>query len=144
MARNEALVEASPETIFKVLIDADDYPRWVVGASDIRDVDTDWPAAGTAFHHRVGLGPFTLADETTVLEIDRPRRLVLRAKARPAGTARITLELESAGSATRVTLLEDPGDILTRLLFTPLTHLVVRLRNAESLRRLKRLAEQRA
>lgn len=144
MARNQILVEASPETVFAVLTDADDYPRWVVGASDIRDVDTGWPAAGTAFHHRVGVGPFTLADETTVVEIQRPRRLVLQAKARPAGTARITLELEPVGSSgTMVTLLEDPGDLLTRLVFTPLTHLAVRLRNAESLRRLKRLAEQR-
>ncbi len=43
-----------------------------------------------------------------------------------------------------ITLLEDPGDLLTRLVFTPLTHLAVRRRYAESLRRLKRLAEQRA
>ena len=144
MARNQILVAAAPDTVFAVLSDADDYPRWVVGASDIRDVDTDWPAPGTAFHHRIGIGPLSLADRTTVVEIERPRRLVLQARARPAGTARITLELESAGSGTRVTLVEDPGDLLTRLAFNPLVHLAVRLRNSESLRRLKRLAEQRA
>ena len=144
MARNAALIDASADTVFDVLTDPDDYPRWVVGASDIRDVDSDWPAAGTAFHHRVGLGPLTLADRTTVLEIERPRRLVLQARARPAGTARITLQLEPSGAGTRVTLVEDPGDLLTRLVFTPLVHLAVRVRNAESLRRLKRLAEQRS
>ncbi|MDQ6750198.1 MAG: hypothetical protein M3Z33_05540 [Actinomycetota bacterium] len=53
-----------------------------------------------------GSGPFTLADETTVVEIQRPRRLVLQAKARPAGPARITLELEPVrSSGTMVTLL---------------------------------------
>ena len=144
MARNAALIDASADTVFDVLTDPDDYPRWVVGASDIRDVDSDWPAAGTAFHHRVGLGPLTLADRTTVLEIERPRRLVLQARARPAGTARITLQLEPSGAGTRVTLVEDPGDLLTRLVFTPLVHLADRERNAASLRRLKRLAEQRS
>jgi uncharacterized protein YndB with AHSA1/START domain len=144
MARNRTLMQAPPDTVFDVLCDADNYPRWVVGASAIRDVDTDWPAAGTAFHHRLGVGPLTVADETRVVEIERPHRLVLHAKARPAGSARVTLELEPAPSGTRVTLVEDPGDLLTRLAFTPLTHLLVRVRNAESLRRLKRLAEQRA
>jgi uncharacterized protein YndB with AHSA1/START domain len=138
------MIDAPADTVFDVLTDPDDYPRWVVGASDIRDVDSDWPATGTAFHHRVGLGPLTLADRTTVIEIERPRRLVLQARARPAGTARITLELEPSGSGTRITLVEDPGDLLTRLVFTPIVHLAVRVRNAESLRRLKRLAEQRA
>ena len=144
MARNTALIHASRDTVFDVLTDPDDYPRWVVGASNIRDVDAGWPAAGTAFHHRVGVGPLTLPDRTSVVEVARPRRLVLQARARPAGTARITLELEPSGSSTRLTLVEDPGDLLTRLAFTPLTHLAVRLRNAESLRRLKRLAEQRS
>ena len=143
MARNQVLIDAAPDTVFDVLTDAEDYPRWVVGASDVRDLDPDWPAVGTAFHHRVGLGPLTLPDRTTVVEIERPRRLVLQARARPAGTARITLELEPSGSGTRVTLVEDPGDLLTRLIFTPLVHVAVRMRNAESLRRLKRLVELR-
>ncbi len=144
MARNHAVIEAAPDTVFDVLTDPDDYPRWVVGASDIRDLDPDWPAVGSAFHHRIGLGPLTVPDRTTVVEIERPRRLVLQARARPAGTARITLELEASGSDTRVTLVEDPGDLLTRLVFTPLVHLAVRVRNAESLRRLKRLVELRS
>jgi uncharacterized protein YndB with AHSA1/START domain len=143
VARNQVLIDAAPDTVFDVLTDAEDYPRWVVGASDVRDLDPDWPAVGTAFHHRVGLGPLTLPDRTTVVEIERPRRLVLQARARPAGTARITLELEPSGSGTRVTLVEDPGDLLTRLVFTPLVHVAVRMRNAESLRRLKRLVELR-
>src|SRR5919202_4307082 len=136
MARNTALIRASMNTVFDVLTDPDDYPRWVVGASGIGDVDSDWPAIGTSFHHRVGIGPLALPDRTSVVELARPRRLVLQARARPVGIARITLELERSGSSTRVTLIEDPGDLLTRLVFTPLTHIAIRLRNAESLRRL--------
>jgi hypothetical protein len=38
---------------------------------------------------------------------------------------------------------EDPGDAATAFVFNPLTHLLVRGRNEESLDRLKRLAEER-
>ena len=38
---------------------------------------------------------------------------------------------------------EDPGDPLTAFVFQPLTHLLVRGRNVESLERLKGLAEDR-
>lgn len=36
---------------------------------------------------------------------------------------------------------EEAGNLLTKLFFNPLTHLLVRGRNDESLRRLKELAE---
>ena len=39
-------------------------------------------------------------------------------------------------------MVEDPADPLTTFVFNPLTHLLVRGRNAESLRRLKELAER--
>jgi hypothetical protein len=42
-----------------------------------------------------------------------------------------------------VTLREDPGDPVTAFIFNPLTHLLVRGRNTESLERLKKLAEER-
>jgi len=38
-------------------------------------------------------------------------------------------------------MVEDPAELCARLFFSPLGHLLVRLRNAESLRRLRRLAE---
>ncbi len=44
---------------------------------------------------------------------------------------------------TKVTLIEDAGDRLTALLILPLTHLPVRGRNVESLRRLQAMAEGR-
>jgi hypothetical protein len=76
-----------------------------------------------------------------VLESDPARRLVLLAKARPLfGTARVELDLERRGGGTLVTMVEDPGDRLTKLVFWGPTHLLVRARNAESLRRLEQLA----
>lgn len=141
MARNQRVMPVPPERVFAVLADPDAYGHWVVGSDTIRDADAAFPAVGTRFHHRVGFGPIKVNDHTEVLAVDPPRLLQLRARARPLGTAKVTLTLEPRGPAhTLVTIVEDGGDTLTRLLFNPLTHLLVRGRNAESLRRLEELA----
>jgi uncharacterized protein YndB with AHSA1/START domain len=140
MARNQRLIPVSPERVFAVLSDPDAYGHWVVGSDTIRDADAAWPAVGSRFHHRVGIGPLKVNDHTEVLAMEPARRLELHAKARPLGTAKVALDLERRGGGTMVTMVEDPGDPLTRLLFNPITHFLVRRRNDESLRRLERLA----
>lgn len=140
MARNERIIPASPERVFAVLSNPDSYGHWVVGSDKIRDADAAWPAVGTRFHHRVGVGPLKINDHTEVMAMEPDRRLALHARARPLGTASVELELERRGGGTLVTMVEGPGDRLTRLLFNPLTHYFVRRRNDESLRRLEELA----
>ena len=144
MAINRTHIDAPPERVFAVLADWRAYAEWVVGSRLMRGVDPGFPAAGTRFHHQVGIGPLHLNDHSEVLEVDQPHRLVLHAKARPFGTAIVDLTLEATDRGTDVTLREDPGDRLSALLFQPLTHLLVRGRNTESLRRLKELAERRS
>ena len=141
MAINETHIDASPERVFAVLADWRAYGDWVVGSRLMRGVDPGFPAAGTRFHHQVGVGPLHLNDHTQVLEVDQPRKLILKARARPMGTAIVDLTLEPEGTGTKVTLREDPGDKLSAFVFQPLTHLLVRGRNVESLKRLKDLAE---
>ncbi|MDQ3739467.1 MAG: SRPBCC family protein [Actinomycetota bacterium] len=143
MALNEIHIDAPPERVFAVLADWRSYGDWVVGSRKMRGVDPGFPAAGTRFHHQVGWGPLTLNDHTTVLEVDQPRKLILKAKARPLGTAVVDLEMRAENGGTRVVMREDPGDTATAFVFNPLTHLLVRGRNTESLQRLKRLAEER-
>jgi len=143
MAVNEIHIDASPETLFEVLRDPDSYGHWVVGSKRVRDADREWPAPGSRFHHTVGFGPLTLDDHTLSLRAEPPRLLELRTKARPLGTAHVCIECRAEGTGALVTMREDAGDKLTALLFNPLTHLLVRGRNAESLRRLARLAEKR-
>jgi uncharacterized protein YndB with AHSA1/START domain len=140
MARAERLIPASPERVFAVLADPESYGYWVVGSDTIRDADDGWPAPGTRFHHRVGWGPLKVSDSTEVVSVDPPHCLELRARARPLGTAHVLLRLERRGGGTLVTMVEDPGDPLTWLVFNPLTHALVRRRNAASLRRLEELA----
>lgn len=144
MARNEILIHADPEQVFAVLADGRSYGHWVVGSSEIRDVEPGFPAAGTRFHHKVGFGPWKIADHTLIEESEPPHRLKLRTKARPLGTALVTLELLPHAEGTRVVMVEEGGDPLTALVvFNPLTDLLVHGRNDESLRRLKQLAEGR-
>ena len=141
MATSSIHIDADPEAVFDVLADPRTFAHWVVGAREIRGADPAWPAVGTHFDHAVGAGPLRVEDSTEVEEVRRPELLQLRARARPVGTARVRIELEPEGGGTRVTLREHGADPLTAILFMPLTHLLVRARNARSLERLKRLAE---
>jgi Polyketide cyclase / dehydrase and lipid transport len=141
VAHNEILVEASAEDTFRVLADPRCYGIWVVGSSEIRRADPNWPASGTVFHHTVGVRPLRIADHTEVLAADPPRSLELLAHARPLPPARVKLVLRSEGRGTRVLMHEDLEPPLLRILLWPITQVAIKLRNAESLRRLKGLAE---
>jgi len=146
VARTQTATSASPQDVWDVLMDPDSYGHWVVGSSHVRDVDAGWPEPGSRFHHSVGVRPLTLRDHTRVLEIEPPRRLVLRAKARPLGTARVEMVLSPRdGGGAHVAMIEDPGDLASRIFMgNPLAQRLLRARNEESLRRLRRLAEERA
>lgn len=134
-------LDAAPEAVFDVLADARRYADWVVGAKHIRDVDGNWPEPGSRFHHRVGFGPIDVADSTVVEVIEPPRRLVLRARARPAGIARVSLELApGAGGGTDVEMREDVISPIASRLDNPGLQALIRLRNRKSLRRLERAA----
>jgi uncharacterized protein YndB with AHSA1/START domain len=141
MAENHRLIRADAARIFDVLSDTDTYADWVVGAHQIRDADRNWPAVGSRLHHRVGVGPIKLNDNTEVVECKPGEKLVLHARVRPFGTAVVTMLLEPRAGATEVTMTENAGDRLSRITINPLTDWIVHLRNVESLRRLARIAE---
>ncbi|WP_246231188.1 SRPBCC family protein [Mycolicibacterium sediminis] len=84
------------------------YTQWVVGNSRMRAVDPDWPAVGSTIHHSVGVWPLLLNDETVVDECVPQRRLVLIAKGRPFGKARITLQLFDVPTGCRIEMAEVP------------------------------------
>lgn len=132
--------ERSPEVIFGVLTDPWRYPDWVVGAKKIRGVDETWPAPGSRFHHRVGLGRLTIDDSTVVETFNPPNRLVLRARARPAGIARVTITLvPTRDGGTDVEMAERPIGGPARWIHNPLLDALIAARNRKSLRKLGRL-----
>lgn len=141
VAVNEIHIDATPERCFDVLSDPRSFSYWVVGASEIKAADPEWPKPGAAFDHAVGVRPFRIHDHTEVERMEENRLLLLRAKGRPLGTAQVLLRLAPDNGGTRLTLEETPGDFVSRLLFMGPLDRLVWLRNAKAIRRLKELAE---
>jgi uncharacterized protein YndB with AHSA1/START domain len=132
-------IEHPPSQVWAVLADPWRFADWVVGAKVIRAVDADWPALGSRFHHRFGVGPLTI-DDSTVLEAYEPqRRMVLRARARPTGVARVVIELVPTADGTEVHLEEHPVSGFAKTVDNPVLRALVVARNHRSLRRLARL-----
>lgn len=137
MAVNETHVEATPEDVFAFLADGKRYADWVVGAKYIRSVDPDWPAVGSRIHHTIGVGPIELSDSTKVRAVDPPNHLSLEARLRPIGRAAVKLEVVAAEGGSLVRMTEEPiglSRFVRRVLDPPIL-----VRNAEALRRLKKL-----
>lgn len=135
---------APPEAVFDVFDDGWLYGLWVVGASHIRDVDAEWPSVGSHIHHAFGAWPLLVRDQTEVLENDRPHRLVLQARAWPAGQARIELTVEPLrDQGSRVCMNEYPVSGIGVALHNPLADALLCRRNVESLARLAALVERR-
>lgn len=133
---------ATTDEVWAVLADGWSYAGWVVGASRIRKVDVRWPAAGSRIHHSAGCWPVLLNDETTVLESEPGRRLVLQAEGWPFGEATVDLSLEPRGSGSRIVMREDVTKGPGRVVPKALRQLALQPRNRESLRRLAFLAER--
>jgi uncharacterized protein YndB with AHSA1/START domain len=142
-------ISAAAERVFEVICDARTYPHWLVGAQRIRRIDDNWPAEGSAFHHRVGVGMFTVADQTTVMKQERPGRLELQAGVGPFGSAHVRFTVHPLDrERSRLEFEELPASGLLRTMWTTLGEPLMRLgiwgRNAVSLQRLRRFIEQGA
>jgi uncharacterized protein YndB with AHSA1/START domain len=143
MSTNTRRMKATPEQVWDVLADGWLYPLWVVGASRMREVDQGWPAVGCQLHHSVGTWPLLIDDSTEVVEEVPGSRLVLHARAWPAGKAEVVLRIDAVGGETDVTIDEDaiagPGLLMPK----PLRDAQLTWRNTESLRRLAYVVERR-
>ena len=143
MSINVREMDCTPEDVFRVLADGWLFPTWVVGASRMRDVDAAWPAVGSKLQHSFGVWPALINDETTVLEYDPPRLLVIQPSGWPLGEARVTLEVKPRGDGCVVRITEDavrgPGSWVPASLLDP----PLFIRNVETLRRLAFIAEGR-
>jgi uncharacterized protein YndB with AHSA1/START domain len=142
MSLNEITIDAPPPVVWSVLAEPPTYEEWVVGNKAIRSYEPNWPAPGTEFHHKVGFGPLSLRDKTISLEADPPRRLVMQVRAMPVGLGVVTFELEPEGPGTGVRMTEYLLGGPAKLLW-PVLDKLTWVRNAETLRRLRRYAERR-
>jgi uncharacterized protein YndB with AHSA1/START domain len=142
MSVTETYVNAPPDAVFRVLSDPCSYAHWVVGASRTRKADRGWPRPGSKFHHTQGFFGVGVPDNTEVLASDPPRKLVMEARIRPFAVNKVEMRLRSRGSGTHVTMVEYPTGGLARMVPRRLTDFALHLRNAEALRRLRRMAEE--
>jgi uncharacterized protein YndB with AHSA1/START domain len=144
MAENHAYFDAPPDAVFDVLADAESYAYWVVGASQIRGVEGDWPEPGSKFHHTQGAFGVGLKDSTTSIAANRPRQLVLEVRFRPFMVGKTEFRLRPSGRGTHVTMVEYPVSGPVAKINNPLIDRLLWARNTETLRRLRKLSEQRA
>lgn len=144
MATNRRTAHCTADDVFAVLANGWLYPVWVVGASRMRAVDDAWPQPAARLHHSFGVWPAVLDDTTECLEWYPPRRAVFRAHGWPMGAARVTLEVEDRPDGCRISLTEDaeagPGTLVPK----PVRDVLMKIRNAETVNRLRLMSEGHA
>ena len=141
MSFNSREMDVGVEVAFATLTDPTTYPRWLVGAQAIRDVDATWPKPGSRFHHVVGFGPLKIPDHSEVLEIEPGHLLRLKVKARPFVSAVATFTVVGDDHRCVVSVEEEP----TTQMLGPVARVVldpsIHLRNHRSLARLAAVLE---
>lgn len=143
MAVVERHIAASPQDVFAVLANGWYYSGWVVGTSHMRAVEASWPAAGSRLFHASGVWPAALRDETQAEEVSPPNLLVMTARGRPFGQARVEVTLTSSDGGTLARLSEAPVSGPGKWIHNPFNERLLVRRNIESLARLAAIAEQR-
>lgn len=135
---------ASRDRVWEVIADGWTYSQWVVGNSRMRAVDPSWPQTGSTLRHSIGVWPL-LIDDVTIVEECRPsEKLVLLAKGRPFGKARVTLRLfDIEGGGCRIEMAEVPVGAPMGWVPDRLSLAAAFPRNRECTWRLAALAERR-
>lgn len=145
-SKNSVVVNLPIAEAFALVADPRTYPEWLVGAQEITEVSDAWPAVGSAFHHRIGVGPVRIPGSTSVREVDAPRRLTLGAGMGPLGEAQVEFTLDEVDhDNTSITVVETPSGGLAKLSWLasrPLITVLLWGRNAASLEMLSRLAHR--
>lgn len=136
-------VQAPAAAVWSVLANGWMYSTWVVGASRVRAVETQWPQPGSRIHHSFGVWPALIDDNTEVLTCDPGRELLLKARGWPAGEAHVRIQVTSGTtpSSSIVSIVEDVTGGPGRLIPRPARQLLITPRNTEALRRLALIAE---
>jgi len=134
---------ATRQRVWDVIADGWTYSQWVVGNTCMRAVDPRWPNPGSKIHHTIGIWPVVLNDETEVESCTPREEIVLRAKARPFGGARITLRLRDTDNGCRIDMAEAPVGGPLNWVPRRLALAAVWPRNRECLHRLAAVAERR-
>ncbi|MGW0817873.1 SRPBCC family protein [Streptomyces viridiviolaceus] len=144
MAVRHRLIQASPQAVWEVLADGNQYVEWVVGPSAVSPTRGQWPQVGAAIAYEVCLGPVRLSNETVVRHCVEGSELELEAHAGSLGTARIAIELRPWGENCLVIVDEHPLRGAGGLLHNTGVEVLIQLRHRAMLARLAKLCEAEA
>lgn len=142
MALRNVLIDAQPSDVWEVLADGYSYPRWVVGTRSVESVDPSWPAVGANLHYRAGVGPFQIADVTTIRVSDPPHHLEMEAHMRLV-TVRISVEVRPWADQALVIVDEHPLRGSSLAFENPLSEGLLTMRNRLMLTRLADVVRDR-
>lgn len=141
MSTVHTTIDAPLDDVWEALVDVRTYPDWLIGAREIRRIDDGWPAPGTAFHHTVGVGPFTISDRTRSDAVESNRVLALDVRAWPLVHGKVRFELRPAAGGTEVEMEEHPIGI--HRVLAPLMSPLALARNRASLEKLEHRVRER-
>jgi uncharacterized protein YndB with AHSA1/START domain len=144
VATNTRHIDVNRQRVWEVLGDGWTYSNWVVGTSHMRAAEPEWPGVGSRLFHAAGPWPLITRDETIVEQSEPNARLVLTARGRPFGEARVVIELHDDVDGCLVTMHETPIARPGKWLHNPAFEAILVRRNTEALDRLAALAEQRS
>ncbi|QGZ51269.1 SRPBCC family protein [Streptomyces sp. QHH-9511] len=141
MAVRHQLIRRAPEAVWAVLADPSRYSDWVVGTSNSKPLDGDWPEVGSRLLYTVRIGPWSGDGETVVRRCVPGAELELEAFAKGIGSARIALDVRPWGEETLIICDEHPLRGLGGRWHNTLSDAVIQLRHRDMLGRLARTVE---
>ncbi|MFF7438086.1 SRPBCC family protein [Streptomyces sp. NPDC008122] len=142
MAQWNRLVHASPDDVWAVLSDGQEYARFVVGTHDSWEQAGQWPSTGSELGYTLRLGPWSYQGRTVSRVCEPVRRLELEA-ATGIGSARVAFLVEPWGDGTLVIVDEHPLDGPAARWHNAAVDVAMRWRHRHMLARLGAIAEAR-
>jgi len=78
-AERSIFIKAAPEDVYDFALgDLSSLADWLTSVEQVEEADPNWPAVGSSYVYSRAVGRRSVRGRTTVLEAERPRRVVMR------------------------------------------------------------------
>ena len=137
------VIAASPEEIYDVVTDASRLQDWVTIHEDLVEAPPGALEKGSKLTQQLRLAGRCFTVHWTVVESDRPRRVVWKGRGPIRSQASVTYDLEPNGAGTRFSYMNDyhlPGGPLGKMA-GPVVARVTKGELEASLEKLRKLVE---
>jgi carbon monoxide dehydrogenase subunit G len=140
---HNAVIDAAPDVLFDVVTDPTRLEDWVTIHDDLVEAPPGELQVGSELTQQLRLAGRCFTVHWTVVESDRPRRVVWKGRGPIHSQASVTYELEPNGDGTRFSYTNDyhlPGGPIGKMA-GPLVARVTKKELEASLERLRKLVE---